>query len=105
MRHNARQSDNNSLFFNFLGSDKGYKIKRTVIISDYSNDGLRMIDIKSFNQVLKSTWIKKYLDPANQEKQKVILNSELQNLGGPAVFKGNLNRNDLHDQLAPRTLL
>ena len=58
-----------------------------------------MVDIKSFNQVLKSTWVKKYLDPANQEKQKLILNSELQNLGGPAVFKGNLNRNDLHDQL------
>ena len=52
----------NLLFFNFLWSGKGDKIKRNKIISDYSEGGLRMIDLFSFNKALKSTWVKKYLD-------------------------------------------
>ena len=47
---------------------RGDKVKRDVIISDYSNGGLKMIDLKSFNKALKSTWIKKYLDTENQGK-------------------------------------
>ena len=52
-------NDVNNLFFKFLWSDRGDKVKRDVIISDYSNGGLKMIDLKSFNKALKSTWIKK----------------------------------------------
>ena len=37
----------NNLFFKFLWSGKGDKIKRTIMISDYLNGGLRMIDIKN----------------------------------------------------------
>ena len=44
---------------------------------------------------LKSVWVKKYLDPTNQGKWKLVFNSELQYFGGPAVFKGNLNKVDL----------
>ena len=66
------------------------------MINDYSNGGLGMIDIKSFNMALKSTWVKKYLDPTNQGKWKLVFNSELQYFGGPAVFKGNLNKDDLN---------
>ena len=52
----------NSLFFNFLWSDKGDKIKRNVVINDYLEGGIKMIDVFSFNKSLKATWIKKYLD-------------------------------------------
>ena len=45
---------------------------------------------------LKSTWVKKYLDPTNQGKWKLAFNSELQYFGGPAVFKGNLHKDDLN---------
>ena len=45
---------------------------------------------------LKSTWVKKYLDPTNQGKWKSVFNSELQYFGGPAVFKGNLNKDDFN---------
>ena len=55
------------------------------MISDYKNGGLKMINIKSFNKALKSTWVKKYLDN----------DSELHNFGGVLFFKGNLNKNDL----------
>ena len=87
----------NNLFFKFFicRRGKGDKIKRTIMISDYLNAGLRMIDIKSFNMALKSAWVKKYLDPTNQGKWKLVFNSELRYFGGPAVFKGNLNKDDL----------
>ena len=38
----------NKLFFSFLWNGKGDKIKRDIIINDYSNGGLKMIDIQSF---------------------------------------------------------
>ena len=50
------------MFYNFLWNDKDNKIKRNIIINDYSEGGLKMIDIDSFNRSLKAKWIKKYLD-------------------------------------------
>ena len=52
----------NNIFYSFLWNQKGDKIKRNVMINDYSNVGLKMIDIQSFNKSLKAMWIKKYLD-------------------------------------------
>ena len=49
----------------------------------------------SFNKALKSTWVKKYLDPENHGKWKLFLDWQLQHYGGPVVFRGNLNRHDL----------
>ena len=46
------------------------KIKRNVMINDFSEGGLKMIDIESFNKSLKSSWIKKYLDPENSSSWK-----------------------------------
>ena len=85
----------NILFFNFLWNGKGDKIKRNTMISDYSEGGLRMIDLISFNKALKSTWAKKYLDPENHGKWKLFLDWQLQQYGGPVVSRGNLNRHDL----------
>jgi len=39
----------NSLFLNFSWSDKGDKIKRNVVINDYLEGGIKMIDIFFFN--------------------------------------------------------
>ena len=65
------------------------------MLCDYSKGGLRMIDLISFNKALKSTWVKKYLDPENHGKWKFFFDLQLQNYGGPVVFRGNLNRHDL----------
>ena len=73
----------------------GKKVKREAIISDYKNGGLRMINIKSFNKALKSTWVEKYLDNDNHGKWKLLFDSESRDLGGDVIFKGNLNQNDL----------
>ena len=45
----------NNMFYSFIWSGRGDKIERDVMISDYKNRGLRIIDIKSFNKALKST--------------------------------------------------
>ena len=42
----------NNIFFNFLWDGKGDKIKRDIMISDYENGGLKMIDIKVFNRAV-----------------------------------------------------
>ena len=85
----------NNVFYSFLWSGRGDKIKRDVMISDYKNGGLRLIDIKSFNKALKSTWVKKYLDNDNHGKWKLLFDSESRDCGGDVIFKGNLNKSDL----------
>ena len=84
----------NGLFYNFLWNDKGDKIKRNVMINDYPEGGLKMIDIESFNKSLKAIWIKKYRDMENQGGWKTFLDFELRKYGGIAIFTGNLNKKD-----------
>ena len=76
----------NKLFYTFLWNGKGDKIKRDVMINDYPNGGLKMIDtsidIQSFSKSLKVTWIKKYLDTENKGKWKLFFDLELGTLGG-----------------------
>ena len=92
--NHAALDEINTMFYNFLWSGRGGKIKRDVMINDYKNRGLRMIDIKSFNKALKSTWVKKYLDQGNHSKWKLFFDSELHDFG-EVIFKGNLDKNDL----------
>ena len=63
-----------------------------------------MIDIASFNKALKSVWIRKYLDESNKGKWKIFVDAELENLGGQAVLRGNLDIKDskkLANNLSP----
>ena len=43
----------NKLFYQFLWNGKGDKIKRKIMINDYCDGGLKMIDLFSFNKALK----------------------------------------------------
>ena len=67
------------MFYNFLWNDKSDKIKRSIMINDYSEGGLKMIDTASFNRSLKATWIKKYLDKEIVEAGKAFLTQNLIN--------------------------
>ena len=87
----------NIIFYKFLWNDKGDKIKRKIMINDYSEGGLKMIDFASFNKSLKATWIQKYLDPENCSKWKLLFDSELERNGGEVILKGNLNRKDVNN--------
>ena len=85
----------NTMFYKFLCNDKGDRIKRKVMINDYPEGGLKMIDIASFNKSLKATWIQKYLDPENHSKWKRLFDSDLVRYGGEAILKGYLNKKDI----------
>lgn len=85
----------NNIFFNFLWDGKGDKIKCDIMISDYENGGLKMIDIKVFNRVFKLGWIKKYLDNDNYGKWKFLFDLELWKFGGEEIFWGNFSKEDL----------
>ena len=80
----------NSLFYKFLWSDKVDKIKRNVMINDYPEGGIKMIDIISFNKSLKAVWVKKYLDNENCGHWKLFFDAEFKKCGGKTIFRGNL---------------
>ena len=85
----------NKIFFNFLWSGKGDKIKRNVVINDIAEEGIKMMGIFSFNKSLKATWIKKYLDINNRGNWKIFIDLELQQYGGDVLLRGNLNKKDI----------
>ena len=43
------------------------------MINDSKDEGARMFDIFAFNRTLKATWITKYLENSNKEKQRISL--------------------------------
>ena len=49
----------NTISFKFLWDGKGDKIKRDIMISEYEDGGLKMIDVRLFTQALKLSWVKK----------------------------------------------
>ena len=65
----------NTLFYSFITvwNRKGDKIKRSVMINDYAEGGLKMIDIQSISKALKAKWIGKYLDTTKQGEWKLFL--------------------------------
>ena len=44
------------LLYNFLWDGRGDEIKRSVMLNEYKDGGLKMLDIRSFNYALKSKW-------------------------------------------------
>ena len=42
------------------------------MINDYTKGGLKMLDIQSFNNVIKAKWIQRYLDPNDNGKWKLF---------------------------------
>ena len=64
------------------------------MINDYSEGGLKMIDIASFNRSLKATWTKKYLVKENCRSWKSFFDSERDKYGGEVTLTGNLNIKD-----------
>ena len=80
----------NKAFYYFLWVGKPDKIKRNVIINEYSDGGLKMIVLLKFNKSLNTIWIKEYLDKTNMGKWKLFFDLELDRYGlreGSCVFE------------------
>ena len=91
LAHYTAVKEINVMFYYFLWNEKGDKIKRKVMINGYSEGGLKMIDIASFNRSLKAKWIKRYLDKENCGRWKSFFDLELEKYGGEVILTGNLD--------------
>ena len=72
----------NHHMFKFIWDGKPDKINRNLIIQDYAKGGLKMVDIYSYINSLKTTWIKRIIDNKNTGNWKELYNKELEKLGG-----------------------
>lgn len=68
--------DLNEILFNFLWKSKVDKIKRKQITQEYSNGGLKMIEINNYIQSLKSSWIRRLINSPNS-KWNILLNKSI----------------------------
>ena len=75
-----------NIFYIFIWNGKTDKIKRSTLICDYSNGGLKMPHIQSYIHALKVSWIKKMLDPLNQGPWKVLISYHLDASGGEKLW-------------------
>ena len=57
--------DISSILYKFIWDNKPDKVKRTVLCQNYYNGGLQMIDIEKFVTAMKSTWVRRLLDPSD----------------------------------------
>ena len=87
-------------FLKFLWDGKQDKVKRTEIINDFAEGGLKMLD---FNRALKAKWVQRYLDPHNRGKWQLFVESSLIDHNINLLLQGNLNSDDV-DSGNTRTL-
>lgn len=54
----ATIKETNKLFYSLFWNGKNDKIKLDIMINNYPDGGLKMVDVESFNKALKVTWVK-----------------------------------------------
>ena len=91
--------------FNFLWDNKPDKIRRDIIIQDYKDGGLKMIDIEKFIKSLKSSCIKRILDTSNNGVLKNIYLKKINKFGGKLFFESNIKKNDITKHFSDETFL
>ena len=52
-----------TVLFKFIWNGGNDRVKRNFLLNDYSDCGLRMIDVEAFSQAQKMVWVKHLLDP------------------------------------------
>ena len=53
----ATIKETNKLFYSLFWNGKNDKIKLDIMINNYPDGGLKMVDVESFNKALKVTWV------------------------------------------------
>jgi hypothetical protein len=79
-------NDIQEVFYIFLWNGKKDKIKRSAIINEYEEGGLKMPHIQSFYKALKMSWLHKLLDPFNHSPRKVLLLGYILKWGGNNIL-------------------
>ena len=69
------QNQLNQILFKFVWDGKPGKIKRITICHDYLDAGLKMINIKKFEQALKVNWVRKFLSSSDSQWYRLFKKS------------------------------
>ena len=75
--------------FKFLWNCKPDKIKRDLIIQDYNDGGLKIIDNSRLYKALKASWVRRILKWDSKLSQ--MYRTELKQYGETLPFKCNVN--------------
>jgi len=78
----------NRIIFGFLWNGKD-KIKRRVMVADYNNGGLKMIDLESTIKTQRIMWMKRYLE-SYSHPWKIYLKYHINKLGGESILFGGV---------------
>ncbi len=76
----------------FCGMENQIKYLETLLIQTYENCGLKMLDIHSFVNSIKASWIKR-MNRSKGNWSKAY-NNEINKYGSNLVFKCNIHRSD-----------
>ena len=85
-------ADLNKVLYSFIWNNKPDKIKRLTLINTKGNGGLDMVDVFSFSQSLKCTWVKRYIDDKTSD-WKYFFDYYLKPFGMQFLFKCNFSTN------------
>ena len=85
--------DLNEIQKDFIWRGRKPKIKHTSLIGDYSEGGMKDIDIKAKLESLRIQWVKR-LTNDNFHSWKIIPNVLLKDVGGVSLFHSNLALSD-----------
>ena len=94
-----------NLMFQFIWDRKPDKIKRNILCQDYSEGGLKMLDLNKFILSLKASWISRILDKQNQGQWKKIYLHKLKMYGGELIFECKLNKKDIDSMFTEGSFL
>ena len=87
-----------ALHRDFIWNSKKPKIKHCTLIGNYSDGGLKDIDLTSKLESLKFSWIKRLRDTTDFHPWKVLANLILKSVGGSSIFHSNLSLSKLTKQ-------
>ncbi len=82
--------------FQFLWDKKPDKIARKRIIQDYTDGGLKMLDIDLFLKSIKASWVKRLLFQPDSKLMKIYTNM-LSNYGGMLILKSDYLEKEVKD--------
>ncbi len=70
----------------FFWDSKPDKVSRKIIVQKYEEGGLKMIDLDSFINALKATWVKRLTNRETNGQWKHIYLNQIKRFGGYSYF-------------------
>ena len=92
LTNEATIKETNKLFYSLFWNGKNDKIKLDIMINNYPDGGLKMVDVESFNKALMVTWVKNAWTKTIGVSGIFLLLFHLGKLGYGLSFNGNLNK-------------